>query len=45
VIGHRWWSLNEIERSCEDFAPRRLAVLLPPILRGEFADQPIDCGV
>ena len=45
VVGHRWWDLDEIERSNEDFAPRRLAELLPPILRGEYPDPAIDCGV
>jgi hypothetical protein len=45
VIGHRWWSVGDIERSGEEFTPRLLATLLPPILRGEFPDPPIDCGV
>ena len=45
VIGHRWWTLEEIEQSSEDFAPRRLAELLPPVLRGEYPDPVIDCGV
>lgn len=45
VVGHRWWSLSEIERSDEEFAPRRLAQLLAPILRGEYPDRAIDCGV
>ncbi len=45
VVGHRWWDLNELEQSKEDFAPRRLAELLPPILRGEYPDPVIDCGV
>ncbi len=45
VIGHRWWTLSELEQSNEDFAPRRLAHLLPPILAGEYPDSAIDCGV
>ena len=45
VIGHRWWTLSELERSGDYFAPRRLASLLPAILRGDFPEQPIDCGV
>jgi ADP-ribose pyrophosphatase YjhB (NUDIX family) len=44
VIGHRWWDLSELEQSKEDFAPRRLAQLLPAILRGEYPDPAIDCG-
>lgn len=45
VVGHRWWRLDELERSDEEFAPRRLAILLPSILRGDYPDPAIDCGV
>lgn len=45
VIGHRWWTLEEIQQSTEDFTPRRLADLLPELLRGEYPDPAIDCGV
>lgn len=45
IVGHRWWSLGEIEQSSEVFAPRRLARLLPPILRGQYPSPAIDCGV
>jgi len=45
VIGYRWWTLAELEASNEDFAPRRIRALLPPILRGEFPEEPFDCGV
>jgi 8-oxo-dGTP diphosphatase len=45
VIGHRWWSAQEIADSLEEFAPRQLAKLLPPILRGEYPAPAIDCGV
>ncbi len=45
VVDHRWWSLGDIEASAEDFAPRRLALLLPPLLRGEYPESAIDCGV
>ena len=45
IIGHRWWSLDEIEAASADTAPRRLAKLLPPILRGDYPDPAIDCGV
>ncbi len=40
----RWWSVDEIAASDEWFAPRKLAVLLPPVLRGEYGDEPIDAG-
>ncbi|MFL6467514.1 MAG: hypothetical protein ACJ72Z_06105 [Pyrinomonadaceae bacterium] len=45
IIGHRWWSLTEIEHSDEEFAPRRLAEFLQPILHAEYTYPPIDCGV
>ena len=44
VIGHRWWSAHEIADSLEEFAPRRLAELLPPILRGEGPGVLLDCS-
>ncbi len=45
VIGHHWWTLSELEQSTEEFAPRRLANLLPAIIRGAYPQPPIDCGV
>lgn len=45
VVGHRWWSVAEIQNSDEDFAPGRLGALLPDILVGEYPLIPIDCGV
>ncbi len=50
---HRWWSAAEIaaataastDASGARFSPRRLAVLLPPLLAGAFPDEPIDTGV
>ena len=45
ITDHRWWTLNELVHSKEDFAPHRLAELLPPILAGEYPDPAIDCGV
>ena len=45
IVGHRWWTIDEISASEERFAPRRLARLLPAILEGRFPDPPLDCGV
>lgn len=45
ITNHRWWTLDELVQSKEDFAPRRLAHLLPPILAGEYPEAAIDCGV
>ena len=40
----RWWAVDEIAASDEWFAPRRLALLLPAVLRGDSGDAPIDAG-
>jgi 8-oxo-dGTP pyrophosphatase MutT (NUDIX family) len=45
ILGHRWWDVREIQESKAEFAPRRLGALLPAIVRGEYPDSPIDCGV
>lgn len=45
IAEHRWWRIDEIERSAEVFVPRRLASLLEPILRGDLPARSIDCGV
>jgi ADP-ribose pyrophosphatase YjhB (NUDIX family) len=44
VKGHRWWTLDEIARSTELFAPRALVELLRPLLRGESPAEPIEVG-
>ncbi len=44
IVEHRWWSQPEIAESKEWFAPRRIADLLPAVLRGEYPDQPIEIG-
>ncbi len=45
IIGHRWWAVDEIQAAPDLFSPRRLAELLPPILRGEYPQVPEDVGV
>jgi 8-oxo-dGTP pyrophosphatase MutT (NUDIX family) len=42
---YRWWTVDEIGASKDWFAPRRLAELLPAVLTGDYAAEPIDCGV
>jgi 8-oxo-dGTP diphosphatase len=42
---HRLWSADEIAASGEWFAPRRLAELLRPLIRGEMPAAPIEIGV
>jgi len=45
VIGHRWWSVEEILASDVIFAPRRFKELIVPIVRGIYPDPPIESGV
>jgi 8-oxo-dGTP pyrophosphatase MutT (NUDIX family) len=45
VIGRRWWALQAIQVSSEEFAPRGFADLVVDIIRGVYPDQPVDCGI
>jgi 8-oxo-dGTP pyrophosphatase MutT (NUDIX family) len=46
VLGHRWWSVDEIETTGETaFAPRLLAHYLRPLIDGRIPKQPINVGV
>jgi 8-oxo-dGTP pyrophosphatase MutT (NUDIX family) len=45
ISDSKWWSLDELKMSTEEFAPRSVAELLPAILRGVYPQPPIDCGV
>jgi 8-oxo-dGTP pyrophosphatase MutT (NUDIX family) len=45
VIGARWWTLDELAGSNDEFAPRRLAVLIRDIIDMRYPPHPIDCGV
>lgn len=40
----RWWALEEIATARDTVSPRRLALLLPPILAGEYPDPPLEAG-
>jgi 8-oxo-dGTP pyrophosphatase MutT (NUDIX family) len=37
---HRWWSLEELSASGEDFEPADLAALLPEVLAGPWTGPP-----
>jgi hypothetical protein len=41
----RWWTLDEIEASDEEFAPRRIAALVRDLLAHGPPDEPLDAGV
>ncbi len=46
VKGHRWWTLAEIRSATNIvFAPRALAELLVPLVRGAIPTAPIDIEV
>ncbi len=45
VEEHRWWSVDEILASSDEFAPRRLGRLLGDLLRGDLPTSPVDVGV
>ena len=45
VTGHRWWELDAIRNSSEEFAPRRMGALLSAIVQRKYPDPAIDCGV
>lgn len=41
---HRWWTADEIERSPERFAPRRLGSMLRGLLADGLPESPIEIG-
>jgi 8-oxo-dGTP pyrophosphatase MutT (NUDIX family) len=45
VIAHRWWTFSQLLCSREEFAPQRMAELITDIIRGEYPETPIDCGI
>ena len=45
VVAHRWWTLSEVLSSVEEFAPQRMGALIADLLRGDYPDPPIDCGI
>jgi len=45
VVAHRWWTFSQLLCSSEEFAPARLGELIADIIRGDYPDPPIDCGI
>ena len=43
--GFRWWSVEDIRNTSEQFAPRRLADLLESLIRTGPPEEPFDAGV
>lgn len=45
VLGHRWWSVEEIEASTGTvFWPSRLSLFLRPLIEGRLPASPLDVG-
>jgi hypothetical protein len=42
---HRWWTIDEVNASADEFAPRRLAQFLAEIVSGHIPNEPVDTGV
>lgn len=42
---HRWWHADDIAKSDDWFAPRRLGELLPAIISRDYPPEPFDAGV
>jgi 8-oxo-dGTP pyrophosphatase MutT (NUDIX family) len=45
VVAYRWWTFPQLFCSSEEFAPQRLGELMADIIRGDYPDPPIDCGI
>jgi double-stranded uracil-DNA glycosylase len=45
VYGHRWWTLDELEATDEQLAPRALATRLRALLREGPPVEPLDVGI
>lgn len=44
ITGHRWMSVEEIAAMSDVVAPRRMADLLPAVLRGDYPTPPVDAS-
>jgi ADP-ribose pyrophosphatase YjhB (NUDIX family) len=42
---HRWWTIDEVNASADEFAPRRLPQFLAEIVSGHIPNEPVDTGV
>jgi 8-oxo-dGTP pyrophosphatase MutT (NUDIX family) len=42
---HRWWTLEEVQSSHDEFAPRLLARFLTDLVAGRIPDVPLDTGI
>ena len=42
---HRWWTIDEVMASADEFAPHRLAQLLTDLVSGHIPKEPVDTGI
>jgi len=42
---HRWWTINEVQASTDEFAPHRLGHLLADLVSGRIPSEPVDTGI
>ena len=45
VVGWRWWSVDELEHSSAEFAPRQLPALVRRLIDDGIPATPLDVGV
>ncbi len=45
ISKHRWFSMDELQRSTDDFAPSNIRSFIVPILQGQNPSEAFDCGV
>ena len=45
ITKHQWWTIDELNASTDDFAPKNIRNILVPILQGDYPVTPYDCGV
>lgn len=45
IVGYRWWTVEAVRTSSEQFVPQRLPELVAELIEGRYPDPPIDCGV
>lgn len=41
ILELRWWALEDLQRSTQQFFPQGLVALLPPIIEGDIPPDPI----
>lgn len=44
LLTSRWWTVEELAVTHDVVAPRKMALLLPPLLAGRIPTTPIDVG-